>query len=221
MAPVPSDLHSSNVSESLGCLLSLLREASVDVLVLTDPNTIYYYLGYATPGGSLAALVVRGGEGEDGSDVGAVSCTMVARDLEITNLHPKWCACVETSPYTEGDPVDAVARGVVAGVEAGTPPPSTRRTPCFPLRVGYEASSQKLSPRDCASLVARVDALLLARGAEWVDVSPLAVGKRACKDDREVECLRRAASYVSSAYSALSHARASLLKRGGEAGALR
>ena len=236
----------ANVSDLLGSLHSLLLQSRADVLVLTDPNTIYYYLGYTTPGGSLAALVVGGSAGRDGTASNSsltppppssqsLSCTMVARDLEITNLDPAWRVCVDTVSYAEDDPVNAVAGSVLVLVDPPPPPPAegaregiwegvregaregvrrtpTRRTPPSsppPLRIGYEASSQKLSPRDFSSLVSRVDRLLLSRGGgvEWVDVSPLALRRRACKDGWEVECLRRAASYVSSAYSALSRLR--------------
>jgi diaminopropionate ammonia-lyase family len=91
--------------------------------VLTDPRTIYYLVGYVTPGPAFVALV-RGT---------TRALTLVVRDLESTNARDDVALTVRT--YAEDDPTDLFAE-LLQGCQV----------------IGYDADSTQCTPRQMAAI---------------------------------------------------------------------
>lgn len=103
--------------------LRRLRTSLSHSFVLTDPQSLYHYVGFVTPGTALVALVGAA----DGTH------SLVVRDLEATNAVPR--DDVAVVPYAEDDPIAKVA----AALQGSTV-------------VGYEADSPQCTVRDFAAL---------------------------------------------------------------------
>lgn len=160
-------------------LNSLVQALGAPVLV-TDPNSLYYYTRLATPGASFTCLIAHLDGRRD----------IVLRDLEVTNL---WLTAsakkvvdaygIQVHTYAEEDPALVVARLVQ----------STQS----PVILGRESHAMSAH---VAAVIARH--LLKTQGVivEWADVTNDLVWQRACKTHEEVECIIRAASYVAQSY---------------------
>lgn len=77
--------------------VSLLKQQFSHPIVITNPNSLHFYMNYCTPGTSFAALVL------DSS-----TRTFVVRDLESTNFKDEQLD-ISVVTYQEEDPINIVA----------------------------------------------------------------------------------------------------------------
>lgn len=89
-----------------------------DALVLTDPDSIYYYCNFASPGSAFAALILP----KDAVSV------LVVRDLEVGNLQPSDLE-VEVRTYAEEDPMTLVVAALGSARRVGVDLASSRLSP--------------------------------------------------------------------------------------------
>lgn len=151
--------------------LERLRSHAPPVVVLTHPDSLCYFVGFQTPGGSLTAAVVRGD-----------AITIVVRDLEARHVVPVDGCTLTVRTYAEDDPALLLA-ALLAALPLGD---------C--TSVGYEAQC----PRMTAAARQRLCAALPPDVA-WTDVSAAVRRQRAVKEEWELGCMRRAAGFVEAA----------------------
>jgi len=151
--------------------LERLRSYAPPVVVLTHPDSLCYFVGFQTPGGSLSAAVVQGD-----------AITIVVRDLEARHVVPVDGCTLTVRTYAEDDPALLLAALLLALPSQGR------------ASVGYEAQC----PRMTAAARQRLCAATPPDVA-WTDVSFAIRRQRAIKEESELGCIRRAAGFVEAA----------------------
>ena len=144
--------------------------------IITDPNSIYYFTGCCTPGASFVALVYINSE-----------FTLVVRELEMANYT---VSCVDVIPYCDNNPIYAVADILKRGCECS----KGCNLGEGPVEVGFDGDSPRLTAADARLLFE------LLTPMTFVDISEEVKYMRVKKTQNEIDCIAKAASYVSSAY---------------------
>jgi Xaa-Pro aminopeptidase len=143
----------------------LMQERSVDVLLLTGPENIYYLSGYQTTGYYIYQALVVPADGEP---------QFVVRKFEMTNVQGlSWLKSGFGVEDTE-DPLDVTVRAVRAAAGAGP-------------RIGYEDRGFFLPPAILDGLRAR-----LPQG-RFVPASGIVEARRLVKSAAEIGYIRAAA----------------------------
>lgn len=139
-------------------------------LLITDPDSIYYFTGCSTPGASFAALIVNKSQ-----------ITLVVRDLEMSNYTKSG---INIIPYSEQTPVDIVANVLKQECIIGG----------HKVEVGFDGDSSRFSAADSQLL------FKLLTFIKFTDVSKELKYMRVKKSNIEIDYITKAASYVKNAY---------------------
>ncbi len=154
-----------------------MERQSLDVLVITAPDNMYYVTGYDSAGYyQFQAAVVEAGREEPWLVIHEVEAGVAAVSAWVTDLE-LWQhgASADQSVGGPGDPVGALTARLGRSLPSGA-------------RVGVEKSGSFFS----ASAYERIGAEL--DSPELVDVTRLVPLLRAIKSPAEIECLRSAAA---------------------------
>ena len=195
---------------------TMIQERSLEALVLSSPETIYYLTNYQTPGNPLTVLIIP-------ADRSLEPC-ILTRELECTNA--RYRSTTKYKVYLEDDtPEEGIASHLASVMPRAGVAGEARL-------VGFEANSARLTvgsqraiERDLEARFQRARQLRfdaerqtndVAKGtatlavvadtsdtsapvpvpAVWEDVSPFFIKIRNCKSEQEIEYVTKAAAYT-------------------------
>lgn len=181
------DLMSFTLEEyhnRLDNVVNEMNSRNIDVLVSSRPENMYYLSNYQTVGNPVQVLLVS----RDGDML------IITRELEVTNAMYK--AISKYAHYDEGqDPIEVIVDHIGKYINHYREHPGYHNDDCnYPINIGFEYNSDRMTYDNQS----RLQDLLLTKHDKhrFVDCSTLISQFKVVKSDAEIECSKKAASFV-------------------------